>query len=391
MILLAQILTTQNQNPRLPAVSKSTILVPKLVPAPESAVPGSFLKPAPGYAIESFATGLKHPRMIAIAPNHDVFVVQSRIEVKEKNQPHEVVVLSQFNSQGKPTQRTTWSNELDMPFGIQFGFGHLYVANTGSVVRWRYQNGQIEAQGKPETILDGIPNNGYRNHWTRNILFDAKRQNMYLTIGSELNLAEEGPRRAVIEKYSLDSSGKLQGKPETFATGLRNPIGLALNPTDGRLWTNVAERDYKGDNLVPDFLTSVKRGGFYGWPYCYIGKHHDPKMPRRPELEERAIVPEVLYPAHSTPIDIKFIDQGAVVALHGSQNRSRLNGYKVILIPFDKKGKPSGKPQDLVTGWLPKGSNKAIYGRPAGLAIMADGSILITDDWAGCIWRLHKK
>ncbi len=363
---------------------KSVIRVPKQIPAPRS-----FLTGAKGFAVDLFVDNLNQPRKLAIAPNGDVFVVETRLERPIKNQPHEVVVLSGFDKDGRPTRRSSWSKELNYPFGIQFAFGHLYVANTGSIVRWPYAVGQTVAQGKPEVMLDGIPSNGYRNHWTRNILFDSAFKSLYLTIGSVENRDEEGPRRAVIERYKVDGSGRLSS-PEAFATGMRTPIGLAFHPNNGSLWANVAERDYEGDDLVPDFFTSVRPHGFYGWPYSYIGNHHDAKMPRKPELEDTAIVPDVLFGAHSTPIDVLFIKEGAVVTLHGSQNRSRLNGYKVVLIPFGANGKPSGPPQDLVTGWLPKWSNKEIYGRPAGLAIQKDGSILIVDDWGGKIWRLRR-
>jgi glucose/arabinose dehydrogenase len=240
-------------------------------------------------------------------------------------------------------------------------------------------------------MLDHIPSNGYRNHWTRNILFGPDYRSLYLTIGSVENLDEEGPRRAVIERYAMGHSGDIVGPPEVYASGMRNPIGLAFQPTSGVLWANVAERDYEGDDLVPDFLTSVRPHGFYGWPYSYIGNHHDFRMPSKPEIERKAIVPDVLFIAHSTPIDVAFVPEGAIVTLHGSQNRSRFSGYKVVLIPFGANGKPTGPPQDLVTGWLPKGSNKEIYGRPAGLAVMKDGSVLIVDDWGGKIWRLRRK
>lgn len=378
-LLIAFLVSGPQQKPQLPAGGKSVIRVPKMENAPLN-----FLKAAAGYKVSLFADNLRHPRMMAVSPNGDVFVVQTRLEVKERKQPNSVVVLSG----GK---KTTWADSLNLPFGIQFGFGHLYVANTGSVVRWPYSQGQTQAMGKPETVISGIPDLGYRNHWTRNILFDSNQTSLFLTIGSEHNLAEEGKRRAVIERFPLNSNGLVNGPAITYASGMRNPIGLAINPASGQLWANVAERDYKGDDLVPDYLTSVKPGGFYGWPYAYIGKHHDPRMPRKPAIESTTIVPDVLFPAHSTPIDVKFIAGGAVIALHGSQNRSKLNGYKVVFIPFDAKGRPTGPARDFVTGWLPKGSNREIYGRPAGLAIQADSSILIADDWGGKIWRVQKQ
>jgi len=384
-MVLALLLTLLAQTPpELPAGGKSVIRLPKLTKAPSS-----FLKAPEGYTVDVFADGLRHPRKLAVAPNGDVFVVQTRLEVAERDQPHEVWVLHTPDGDGRPTQRTLWSKELDLPFGIQFGFGHLYVANTGSVVRWPYTAGQHEAKSPPEKVVTGIPDLGYRNHWTRNILFDRAKKQLFLTIGSEENLAEEGPRRAVVEVYGLDTNGHVKSGPTPYATGLRNPIGLAWRPGTDELWATVAERDYKGDGLVPDFVTSLRPGGFYGWPYCYIGPNHDPAMPRKPELEKTAIVPDVLIPAHATPIDIVFGPDAAFVTLHGSQNRSVLNGYKVVRLPYGPSGKPSGKVEDFVTGWLPKGSNKEIYGRPAGMAWLND-DLLVCDDWGGRIICVRK-
>lgn len=386
MLIASLLFLHVGQQPKLPPGGKSVIRVPNLIPAP-----ASFLTTAKRYKVDLIAERLNQPRMVAVAPNGDIFVVQTRLERPIKNQPHSVVVLGGFDEMGRPGLSEVWSKDLYLPFGIQFAYGYLYVANTNSVVRWPYKPGQRVAKGKPEVILSGIPSLGeYRNHWTRNILIDQARNTMYLTIGSKENLDQEDSRRAVIERYRLDASGRVVGKGEQYGSGMRNPIGLAINPTTGALWANVAERDYEGDDLVPDFLTSVRKGGFYGWPYCFIGNHHDKKMLHRPELEKTAIIPDVLFQAHSTPIDVKFVGEGAVVALHGSQNRSKLNGYKVVLIPFGKNGKPSGPPEDLVTGWLPKGSNREIYGRPAGLAVLPDGDVLIVDDWGGKIWRLRR-
>ena len=375
-----------NLKPRLSHGGKSVIRVPKQIPAP-----ARFLRAAKGFRVDLFADHLNQPRKIAVAPNGDIFVVETRLERPIKNQPHAVIVLSGYTKTHGPTMRTVWSTDLYYPFGIQFGFGHLYVANTGSIVRWPYKPGQRVADGKPETILDKIPERGYRNHWTRNVLFDPSRKHIFLTIGSVENLDEEQDRRAVIERYPIDTTGQISGPKELYATGMRNPIGLALQPQTGTLYANVAERDYEGDDLVPDFFTSVKPHGFYGWPYCYIGSHHDKRMVRKPALERTAIVPDVLFLAHSTPIDVVFIPEGAVVTLHGSQNRSVLDGYKAVLIPFGPDHKPSGPPRDFVTGWLPIGSNREIYGRPAGLATLPDGSILIVDDWGGKIWRVRRE
>ena len=376
----------------LPSPSKSVILVPKLVP-----FTAPFLKTPIGYHVNLFADGLKAVRMIAVAPNDDVFVVQTRIEVKDPHLPHQVTVLWDADKDGKADGRQLWSDKLDLPFGIQFAYGHLYVANTGSVVRWPYKEGQREASGEPEMVLDGIPQNGYRNHWTRNILFDEPANKLYLTIGSELNVAVEGERRAVVESYSMDSDGKIKGDKSLYASGMRNPIGLAFNPKNHQLFVNVVERDYLGDGIPPDFTTSINQGDYFGWPYTYLGKHKDPRI-KVPAPKTAVKIPDFILQAHSTPIDIKFVTSAmfpdlvgdALVTLHGSQNRSKLNGYKVIRLKFNSKGEPSGEREDFITGWLPKGSNKEIYGRPAGMAFLHDGSLLIADDWGGRIWRVSR-
>lgn len=377
----------------IPPPSKSVILVPKLVPFSQP-----FLNLPNGYKAEVFADGLKAIRMIAVAPNDDVFVVQTRIEVKDPHLPHQVQVLWDSDHDGKAEGRQLWSDKLSMPFGIRFAFGHLYVANTGSIVRWSYKDGQRQPQGEPETVLDGIPQNGYRNHWTRNILFDEANKKLYLTIGSEENVKVEGPRRAVIEQYDLSGDGKILGERKLFASGMRNPVGLAMEPRTNTLYANVIERDYMGDDLPPDFTSSITEGDHYGWPYYYIGNHRDQRIKQDPPKTIKPRIPDFILPAHVSPIDIKFVDSpmfpelkgDALVTLHGTQNRSRLNGYSVLRLHFNPKGEPTGRYEILISGWLPSGSNKEIYGRPAGMAFLHDGSLLIADDWGGRIWRIFK-
>lgn len=393
MILpLALLLSHQQNMPQVPKGGPSVIRVPTLKPAPKS-----FLKAPKGFKVSLYADNLRNPRMMAAAPNGDVFVVETRIEKAIKNMPHQVHVLGKMGSDGKAKDLGVWSDQLNYPFGIRFAFGCLYVANTGSIVRWNYKLGQTRPKEKAETVLSGIPDLGYRNHWTRNILFSHDFKHLFLTIGSEKNLAEEGPRRAAIERYNLDEGGQIIGKGTLFANGLRNPIGLATNPRNNELWTAVNERDYQGDDLVPDFATSVKEGGFYGWPYYYIGGHRDTRMPNKPALKDKVLVPSVLFTAHTAPIDLTFASStmfppeyngDLYVTQHGSQNRSKMVGYKIVRIRMDAKGKPTGKVEDFVTGWLPPGSNKEIYGRPAGLCFLPDGSMLVADDWAGKIWRI---
>ena len=377
---------------KLPAPSKSVILVPKLVPFTKP-----FLKVPKGYQVNLYAEGLKAVRMIAVAPNDDVFVVQTRIEVKDPHLPHQVTGLWDSKRTGVADNRKLWSDKLNLPFGIQFAYGHLYVSNTGSIVRWPYVSGERSTSGEPETILDGIPQNGYRNHWTRNILFDESANKLYLTIGSEQNVAVEGERRAIVESYDIDLEGKITGSKNLYANGMRNPIGLAFNPKNHQLFVNVVERDYLGDGIPPDFSTSINQGDYFGWPYTYLGKHKDPRI-KVPAPNHTVKIPDFILQAHSTPIDIKFVTSpmfpelagDALVSLHGSQNRSKLNGYKIIRLKFNSKGEPSGQFEDFISGWLPDGSNKEIYGRPAGLAFLHDGSLLIADDWGGRIWRVSR-
>lgn len=379
---------------QLPSPSKSVILVPKIV-----ASTGSFLNVPDGYQVNLFADGLKAVRMISVAPNDDVFVVQTRIEVKDPHLPHQVTVLWDEDKDGVAEGRQLWSDKLSMPFGIQFAYNHLYVANTGSIVRWTYKSGQRQPDEESQTVLDGIPQKGYRNHWTRNILFDEPKNELYLTIGSELNVAVEGERRAVIEKYKVSSDGLIQGEKERFAGGMRNPVGIALNPKTGTLFANVIERDYLGDEVPPDFTTSIHKDDHYGWPYYYLGSHRDPRIKVGPPKGLKVRLPDFRLAAHCSPIDIKFVESpmfpelagDALVSLHGSQNRSKLNGYSIVRLKFSPDGLPTGQYEDFITGWLPKGSNKQIFGRPAGMAFMHDGSLLIADDWGGRIWRVSKK
>jgi glucose/arabinose dehydrogenase len=377
----------------LPKPSKSVILVPKMVPYSRP-----FLVAPKGYRVNLFAEGLKAVRMMTVAPNGDVFVVQTRIEVKDPNLPHQVTVLWDADKDGVAEGNQLWSDKLSLPFGIQFAYGHLYVANTGSIVRWPYKDGQREASGEPEMVLDGIPQNGYRNHWTRNILIDEPVNKMYLTIGSEQNVAIEGDRRAVIESYELGTDGTIIGERNLVASGMRNPIGLAFEPKTHQLYANVVERDYLGDGLPPDYTTSVNQGDFFGWPYYYHGKNKDPRIKESSPID-RVKIPDFKLRAHTTPIDIKFVDSpmfpelkgDALVSLHGSQNRSNLDGYVILRLHFNDKGEPTGRREPIIYGWLPSGSNKEIYGRPAGMVFMQDGSLLIADDWGGRIWRVSRE
>jgi glucose/arabinose dehydrogenase len=256
------------------------------------------------------------------------------------------------------------------------------------VVRFAYTTGQTAASGKPETIAP-LPGGG---HTTRNVIFNRAGTKMYVAIGSASNVNAEAPPRAAIMEYNPDGSGR-----RVFASGLRNPVGLAWNPATGALWTSVNERDGLGDELVPDYVTDVRDGAFYGWPYSYLGQNVDPRRKgEHPELVAKAIMPSVLIDAHSAPLGIAFYDgkmfpaeyRGSLfVALHGSWNREPRTGYKIIRVPF-RNGKPAGGYDDFLVGWSPDPSARRVWGRPVGLLVLPDGSMLVTDDGAGVIWRV---
>ncbi|MCB1023414.1 MAG: sorbosone dehydrogenase family protein, partial [Acidobacteria bacterium] len=273
----------------------------------------------------------------------------------------------------------------------------FYVANTDSVVRFKYKDGQTKADGEPEKLIE-LTRGGYNQHWTRNIIFSPDGKKLYVSIGSSGNYdPETDDRRAAISVYEPDGTGH-----KVFAGGLRNPIGLDFNPQTGELWTAVNERDALGDDLVPDFVTSVKQGGFYGFPYSYIGKNPEPRLNgARPDLVAKAIVPDVLIASHSAALGIVFNNGNmfpreykgdAFVALHGSWNREKLTGYKIIRIDFDENGKLKGRGyEDFVSGWLTSENSREVWGRPVGLLMLKDGSMLIADDGGKKIWRVTYK
>lgn len=378
-----------------PAIEKSVVRLPTQVIHP----PVRFLKAPPGFNVTLAADGLLHPRWLARAPSGDIFVVESRLEIRMKKQPNRVTVLQDRDGDGLFEKRSLWAENLFLPFGITFHNGFLYVANTDSVVRWPYQDGQVRAETPPQTVISGISREGMRQHWTRNIAFSPEGDRLFVTIGSKENADIEPELRATIVTYGVGADGKPGGEPTVYASGVRNPVGMAWNPATRKLWAVVNERDYLGDELVPDYFTEVKEGGFYGWPYYFLGPNRDPRLPERLDLRDRVLTPDVLIPAHSAPLGLVFYQgqqfpesyrKSAFIALHGSQNRSHFTGYKIVRVPFDAAGRPNGPMEDFVTGWLvdPAYSNE-VYGRPAGLLEDSDGSLLIADDWGGRIWRIR--
>ena len=339
-----------------------------------------------GFKVNVFAEGgFTEPRWMALAPNGDVFLADSH--------GNSVIVLRDKNKDGIAEERFVWSNKLSQPFGMAFYKDWFYVANTDSIVRFKYTPGQTAAEGDPERLVE-LTAGGYNQHWTRNVLFSPDGSKMFVSIGSATNVSVEAdPKRAAISVYDPDGKNH-----HIYASGLRNPIGLAWNPKTGELWAAVNERDGLGDDLVPDYATSVKEGGFYGWPYSFIGQNEDPRRKgENAALVAKAIVPDVLFTSHVAALGIQFYTGkmfpkeyhgDAFVAFHGSWNRQKMSGYKVVRIRF-KDGKVVGNSyEDFVSGWLPTEDSNEVWGRPVGLLVAADGSLLITDDGAKKIWRV---
>jgi glucose/arabinose dehydrogenase len=334
--------------------------------------------------VNVFAHSFREPRWLAIAPDGDVFVADS--------EAGEVVVLRDPQHTGGAQQREVFADELDRPFGIAFREDYVYVGNTSGVVRFRFDPKTSKRLGEAEPILD-LPPGG---HSTRSLAFSADGAKLFIGVGSRSNVSiEADQRRATI--LVCDPDGK---NARIYASGLRNPVGLAIEPGTGQLWTSVNERDGLGDDLPPDYFTSVRDAGFYGWPYSYIGDNVDDRVtPQRMDLVARAIVPDVLVGAHTAALQFAFYTGkqfpesyrgGAFLALHGSWNRSTRSGYQVVFIPF-KNGKPAGDPVGFLNGFVPDPGAASVYGRPVGVAVAPDGALLVSDDGAGIIYRISAK
>lgn len=353
---------------------------PKLVPQPD----GAALQVPKGFKVNLFAEGLNNPRNLTVAPNGDVFVVESG--------PNRITLLRDSNGTGKADVKQVFAEGLNLPYGIAFQKDYLYVSNTNSVVRFPYKAGMLQAAGAPEKVVEELPGLGYRQHWTRDLTFSADGTKMYVSVGSEKDIDEpEEPRRAAILEFNADGSGS-----RIYASGIRNPSGKAINPVTRELWTTCNERDGLGDELVPDFITSVKEGGFYGWPTYYIGPNRDPRVEDKKLPADKVIVPDLLIPAHSAALGICFYTgnqfpkeykNDAYVALHGSGNRAKRTGYKVIRVRF-KNGKPDGTYENFLSGWMLGEEDARVWGRPVAIAIAKDGSLLVTDDGANKVWRI---
>jgi glucose/arabinose dehydrogenase len=344
-----------------------------------------------GYKVSIFAKGLNHARWMAVAPTGEVFLAQPRID--------EVTLLIDNNGDGQADEITPYATGFDTPHGLALHNGYLYIADLHGAWRVPFVPGQRRAVSAPERITPSDAFGEAGGHWTRNIVFGPKGKHFHVAIGSEGNVDEDPLPRASIKRFNIDRSG---GK--VFAHGLRNPVGIAFHPKTSVLFTVVNERDGMGDGLVPDYLTRVREGGFYGWPYAYIGPNPMPGFAkRRPDLVERSIVPDVLFQSHSAPIGMAFADSpmfpedwrdDAFVALQGSWNAAEPTGYKVVRVPFEN-GEPLGWYENFVTGfWVDtkkgwSGTSQAqVIGRPAGLTLWNDDSLLIADAASNTIWRV---
>jgi len=355
---------------------------------------GKTPKAPEGFTVTKFADGFENPRWTYISPNQDIFVVESGTR-SSKNQ---ITVLRDKDKDGKFETRQVFISGLNKPFGMLVLKDFFYIANTDGLYRYPYKNNPLKLETKGEKILE-LPAGGYNNHWTRNLLASPDGSKIYVSVGSGSNNGENGMdkeiRRAAILEINPDGTGE-----KIFASGLRNPVGMDWNPVNKELWTAVNERDELGDDLVPDYITNVKRDGFYGWPYSYFGSIPDPRMKgQRKDLVEKAIVPDVPVGSHTASLGLAFYTKekfpakyknGAFVGQHGSWNRSKISGYKVLFVPF-KDGKPSGKPEDFLTGFISDENKAEVYGRPVAVTVMNDGSLLVNDDSGNTIWKVTAK
>lgn len=392
------------QDLQAPFVTESASNGPGVAERPEGANPVVL----PGFTAELVASGIANPRVVRVAPNGDLFVANSNDD--------EIRVYRLGKGSAKPAQKAIFASNLSRPYGIAFYPSGddpqwVYVANSDSVVRFAYRNGDLKASAEPETIVSNIPSGG---HWTRDIAFSPDGKAFYVSVGSESNIAEgmekepRGGLDAWIKSMPLGAAwGEEDGRADVLAfdpdgkngrivaTGLRNCSGMTVQPATGALWCVVNERDSLGDNIPFEFATTIKEGAFYGWPWYYIGKNEDPRRKgERPDLAGKATIPDVLMQAHSAPLNIVFYDGSnfpaeyrgdAFVALHGSWNRGVRTGYKVVRLRFSG-GKPTGEYQDFITGFVL--SDDAVWGRPVGVAVARDGALIVTEDANGTIWRI---
>lgn len=351
----------------------------------EISLPGSppFRVPK-GFTVNAFATGLEHARWMTEAPNGDVFLAEP--------QAGRVTLLRDADGDGKAELVETFATGFRRPHGLAIQGNFLYVADTEAVWRLPWKAGQTKAEGEKQRVTPKGAIGSGSGHSSRNIIFNRDGSRFYVAIGSAGNIDREPSPRATVQSFAADGSDQ-----KTYASGLRNPVGISLYPGTDDVYVVVNERDGLGDDLVPDYLTKLKPGGFYGWPDAYIGQHKQPDFDSRPDQVAKSIVPDLLFQSHSAPLGLAFYEGkqfperyrgGAFVTLHGSWNRNKPTGYKVVFVPF-KNGKTEGFYETFLSGFWQQGENTAeVWGRPVGIVVAADGSLLIADDVANAVWRV---
>ncbi|WRH93881.1 sorbosone dehydrogenase family protein [Pseudomonas fluorescens] len=400
-------------SPKLPEPNKTLIPTVNIAPAigwPAGGKPTA----AAGTQVAAFAEGLDHPRWLYVLPNGDVLVAETNAPPKPDDSsgirgwvmkkvmgkagagvpsPNRITLLRDADHDGVAETRTVFLQNLNSPFGMTLVGNDLYVADTDRLLRFNYEPGATEIKSQPIKVVD-LPGGTLNHHWTKNVIASKDGSKLYVTVGSNSNVGENGldkeEGRAAI--WEVD---RATGNHRIFASGIRNPNGLAWEPKSGTLWTAVNERDEIGSDLVPDYITSVKDGGFYGWPFSYYGQHVDVRVsPQNPDLVAKAIAPDYAVGPHTASLGLSFAEgntlpaqfkEGAFIGQHGSWNRKPHSGYKVIFVPFTG-GKPSGKPVDVLTGFLDKDENA--LGRPVGVVIDQQGGLLVADDVGNKVWRV---
>jgi glucose/arabinose dehydrogenase len=372
-----------------PYETRSANNFPRVVRRPENAWP----RAPRGFQVSEFATRLSNPRKIVTAPNGDVLVAESY--------PGRIKLLRDADGDGKAETATVFASRLTLPFGIAFyppgpSPTHIYIGNTNSVVRFVYRAGDTQVRGSAEVVVKDIPSGneqvGGGGHWTRDLEFSRDGKTLFVSVGSRSNVSDDAREKRRADILAFDPDGNHE---RVYAWGIRNAVGLAVDPRTGRLWASVNERDLLGDHLVPDYVTHIEEGGFYGWPWYYLGGHQDPRHKgKHPELKDHVLVPDVLIQSHSASLCMTFYTGemfpspyrlDAFAAEHGSWNRTRRTGYKVIRIPM-KDGKATGEYEDFLVGFVTKEGD--VWGRPVGVTIAQDGALLVTDDGSGTVWRV---
>lgn len=400
-------------NPVLPAPDPSLIPIVNIAPA-VGWLAGETPIAAPGLEVEAYATGLDHPRWLYVLPNGDVLVAETNAPVRPQDStgikglvqdmvmkragtavpsPDRITLLRDANRNGLVEERHVFLDDLHSPFGMVLIGDDFYVANTDAVLRFPYQKGDTRITAPGVKIAD-LPAGPINHHWTKSLIASPDGTKLYVGVGSNSNVGENGmaveTNRAAILEIDIAS-----GATRVYASGLRNPVGMDWQPDSGALWVAVNERDELGSDLVPDYMTAVREGGFYGWPYSYYGDHIDPRVePQRPDLVARAIVPDYALGPHTASLGLAFYDAellpshyrgGAFIGQHGSWNRNPPSGYKLVFVPFEN-GRPSGPVEDVLSGFLD--AKGQAQGRPVGVAIAKDGAVLLADDVGNAVWRV---